>query len=198
MTRLHVSIVLALGCFYLGGCVAANNRQNTGIVEQPDVKQTPPSGADAIEVYEEKWPEGGLKLQVEGWEDDEGNFIRHGRTTMYWENGRKKSEVHYVDGAPHGPRTAWYNSGQIWSSGEYVDGKEDGTWTVWFPDGRKAQELRFDHGKYHGLHTEWHPNGQKRTEVEYVDGKQQGTLTFWDEQGKIVRRVEFVNGVEQP
>ncbi len=177
------------GCIPKNGPHAAMDDGQTPIVTTANEK---------TEVREEKDSEGNLIARTEGKTDPEGSFIPHGKTTLYWPNGQKKTELHFINGLRHGPRTSWYQSGQMWILGQFAEGKEHGTWTLWYEDGRKAQESHYEHGAWHGTFTEWYRNGQKRREVEFVHGVKQGTETLWDEEGNIVRQIEYVDGVPQP
>jgi len=192
MRNRRIGTAVMLACFCLGGCVAAKKEQYVGVGDQQ------PGDTGQVEIREEYFPDGTVRVRAEGRLDDDGEFIVHGMLTNYWENGQKKSEVSYVQGFMHGPRTAWYESGQIWSLGRNVDGAAEGTWSEWYPDGRKAREMNFQHGAYQGAYTEWHDNGQKRREVEFVKGKKQGLETFWDEEGNVLGQTEYVDGVPQP
>jgi len=187
----RIGMVITLGCIWLGGC-AARNADDIAVDDQPR------ADADRIEVREEYFPDGSVKLRTEGRLGSDGEFIAHGAHTLYWENGQKRYEEHYVQGMRHGPRSAWYESGQIRSQGQYINDREDGAWTEWYPSGRKMQELHFDHGSFHGTFIEWWPNGQMRRQLEWIKGKKQGTMTLWDEEGNVRSRVEYVDDVAQP
>lgn len=191
--RLFVAVV---GGSCMVGCVGPGSAPHS-----PDLSPGDTAGAafqGSPEVREVAYDDGSIAKRTEGYVDAKDNFISHGNTTQYWENGRKKSEVMYVHGMRHGERTAWYNSGQMWSLGAFLNGRENGAWTMWYPNGRKAQEIHFDEGAWDGMLTYWHPNGEKRSEVEYVRGKKQGPLTEWDEFGTVVSRVEYVDDAPQP
>jgi len=164
-----------------------------GRLVQPSV-----GSSDAVEVEETKWPNGNPQSRIEGKKDEDGEFIRHGVSTVWYENGQKKSEQHFVDDVPHGPRLTWYIDGRQWTEGHYVDGLEDGVWRAWMPDGTPQTEWTMQRGVWHGVYTEWHPNGKKRMEVEFVKGKRQGPMTMWDDQGVVMLTTDFVDGVEQP
>ena len=152
----------------------------------------------AVEVRETKWPNGNPQSRIEGKKDADGEFVRHGVSTVWYENGQKKSEQHFVDDVPHGPRLTWYIDGRKWTEGQYVDGLEDGTWRTWMSDGTPQSEWTMQRGVWHGMYMEWHPNGKKRMEVEFVRGMRQGPMTNWDDQGVVVLTTDYVDGVEQP
>ncbi len=193
----RVTMVLIVGSCWLGGCAGTGSGDGLGVYNQANsVAATVPDAP--AEVREQHYPDGSVSVRIEGRLDSEGNFIPHGRTTNYWNNGQKKSVVNYLHGMKHGPRTAWYENGQIWSQGNHVNGSEDGEWTVWYRDGRKERELHFKEGALHGMYTEWHSNGRMKVRVEWVMGKRQGTMTHWDENGVVVKKTDYVDGVAQP
>lgn len=150
------------------------------------------------EIQEEHWDNGVVKRSSEGKLGPDGEFIRHGITTTFYESGQLKSKTYWADNKPHGPRTTWYLQGQIWSNGAYVNGREDGTWTRWHQTGEKHAEWHMRNGVWNGTYTEWHSNGLKRLEVEFVNGLRQGPQLLWDEQGVLMSKSDYVDGVEQP
>lgn len=188
--------VVVVGCWCMVGCRGPGSGPRGS--DAARVSAATVTSERTPEVREVRYADGSIAKRTEGYVDANGNFISHGKTTQFWENGRKKSEVLYVHGMRHGERTAWYENGQMWSFGTFVNGREDGTWTMWYPNGRKAQEIHFDNGAWHGMLTYWHPNGEKQSEVEYVHGKRQGPLTEWDEFGTVLNRVEYVDDAPQP
>ena len=167
---------------------------------QPDQKATGPDrpAPGPIEVREKEYESGMVSLREEGYVDADGNFVRHGLVTTWFEDGAKKSEIQYAHGKQHGARLSWYPTGQMWGRGQYVDGLEDGTWTAWWQNGFKQREWHMDRGTWHGPFTEWHDNGEKKWEFEYVNGLKQGTMRIWAPRGTLVHEAEYVDDVEQP
>ncbi len=151
-----------------------------------------------IEIKEELWGDGTPRMRREGITLEDGTFVSHGLTTLYWDSGKKKTQITFVDGVRHGPRFSWYQNGALWIEGEFVDGGENGTWTSWYPDGTKASERNFDHGAFHGRWTEWHRSGKMKDQFSYVKGKIQGTRTIWDEDGNMIRKMEYHDGEPLP
>jgi len=151
-----------------------------------------------IEVREKEYDNGMVALREEGYVDADGNFVRHGLVTAWFEDGAKKSEIQYAHGKQHGTRITLYPTGQMWGRGQYVDGLEHGTWTAWWANGFRQREWHMDHGTWHGPFIEWHDNGEKKMEFEYVNGLKQGTMKIWDPQGTLVHESEYVDDLEQP
>jgi hypothetical protein len=76
-----------------------------------------------------------------------------------YENGKKKWEATYKDGAYDGLYTVWYENGQKELEKTYKDGLEDGLWT-WY-----------------------YENGQKKEESTYKDGMPISRRKYWDKDG---------------
>jgi len=203
MVTARVLVIGMVGCGLVGAVSRASEQ-----AAQADKPSSAPAKAESnqpkvdakapLEVQETKWPNGNPQSRTEGKKDEDGEFVRHGIATVWYENGQKKSEQHFVDDVPHGPRLTWYIDGRKWTEGHYVDGLEDGTWRAWLADGTPQTEWTMQRGVWHGMYTEWHPNGKKRMEVEFVRGKRQGPMTTWDDQGVVALTSDFVDGIEQP
>ncbi len=157
-----------------------------------------PEPKHELEVKEEFFPGGRLADRIEGYVDEEGEFVFHGEHATWYDTGQKRMEMHYVDGFAHGPRLTWYETGQIWARGAYKNGREDGTWTAWYASGFRHREWHMIEGSWQGMYTEFHVNGEKRFEAEYISGKKQGPAYWWDEAGNELRRLEYLDDVSQP
>lgn len=144
---------------------------------------TPPPIERKIEVLEEKWPNGTPKRREEGYYNAKGEFILHGASTLFYESGKKKTEIFYKDNEVHGPRTAWREDGKVHTQGQNYEGKADGTWMQYFADGKPAMEMHYDKGKFQGTFVEYHTSGHKRKQSEWVDGKEVN-VRVWDETGR--------------
>jgi len=49
---------------------------------------------------------------------------KDGKHVEYYENGKKKKEIHYKNGKPDGLGTGWHENGQKWYETHYKNGKE--------------------------------------------------------------------------
>lgn len=210
--RAKVLSVLLLVFLACGGCDTPKSGQSpakdtqSATSDGPDSGMTERHGAPqktwcderTVEVIGEDYAEGKPQYREEVVSDEEGNDVRHGVSTIWWESGGKKLELHYVCGLKHGPKRTWYEDGAPWGSGGFYNGKDHGTWITWGPDGTKTRQYHLIEGKWHGFFTIWYPNGQKKMEVEFVDGRQQGLMTLWDDQGNTLRTTEYTDGHEQP
>ncbi len=59
----------------------------------------------------------------------------------YWPGGRKKEETEFRGGTKHGKSTLWYENGQVEWEGEYRDG-EPVSYKHWTEDGRIIRTKR--------------------------------------------------------
>ena len=192
------TLVIA-GGILLAGCDAAQKTPSVSSVSA-DVHPAPTGEVPdrPIEVVEKAGPDGTVLTRIEGWRDEDGNFVYHGKLINLWETGQKKSEVHYVNGIRHGLRAAWYRDGTPWNHGEFVDGKAHGTWTEWLSNGAKGRETHYINGGLNGWLIEWFPDGTMKRKVMYVDGLRQGRETHWDREQTILRETDYVDDVAQP
>ncbi len=201
--------MLAIGLAGWAGCtssgrtdIAGDPTTNHQEVPSDAAPATPliPTECDGrtVEVLEEVWPDEKPKVREEVVKDDEGNYVRHGTTTHWHENGPRKLEIEYVCGMKHGSKRTWYSDGKPWSVGGFLEGREHGTWATWNHGGTKDREFNMNRGAWHGPFRTWYENGQLKIEVEFVDGIRQGPMTVWDERGDVLRVIVYVDGEEQP
>ena len=210
--RAKVVPVLLLVFLACGGCDTPKSGQSIAKDTQPPVSKSADSGVTGlygapqktwcderpVEVEGEDFADGTPQYRTEVVMSEEGKFVPHGTSTIWWENGQKKLELHYVCGLLHGPKRTWWQNGEPWAVGGFFNGQDHGTWTTWNGEGVKSREYFLVRGKWHGFFTTWYPNGQKKMQVEFVDGRQQGLMTIWDDLGNILSAVEYLDGHEQP
>jgi len=120
----------------------------------------------------------------------------NGRYTQLYENGQMsmdKTEVLGPDGdlMRVGKWTTWYESGQKQHEVSFKDGKQDGLETYWHENGQKAGEVVYRNGQPDGLVTVWYETGQKMVEIMYEGGKVLDE-TRWDENGEVIVTKEDV------
>ena len=125
------------------------------------------------------------------------NEIEDGISTEWYENGQKKSEENFKEGARDGKSSMWYEDGQIEEEGNFINGKNHGLFTRWRNSGQKREEATFKDGELDGLMTEWYENGQKKSENTFKDGKQDGLTTVWYENGQKKGEGTFKDGKQE-
>ena len=188
----------------IGGCAATPpktvnvqaNKAKPELTEVTDPEEDP--DLSPIELVETHREDGSLASTAEGWRDVDGNFVHHGKLTIFWESGEKKTEVHYFNGQYHGSKKSWYRSGQLWNQGQSIHGKPVGVWSEWHVNGTKARDMTFIKGGLNGWMNQWYPDGQIRHKVMYVKGLRQGRETRWDIDGALLRQSDYLDDVMQP
>ena len=112
-----------------------------------------------------------------------------------YDNGNKRSAVHYTQGRKNGDETRWYPDGNIEASRVYSKGNKVGTHQGWWPNGQLKFIYEFNrHGEYNGSVTEWYFSGQKFMDFHYLDGKEEGSQKLWQEDGRIKANYVVKNG----
>lgn len=101
------------------------------------------ASAQSLQTSESYYGDGSLWLRYTYYLDENGHPVMQGRSTEYYQNGRKKEE------------------------GDYLNNQRNGSWTAWFDTGQKSSEGGYQLDKWHGLWTYWNAAGQKTKETDY-------------------------------
>ena|GEM_PF-1926453 len=117
------------------------------------------SPAQRVEIVEEHWPDGKLRLRKHMLRGPDGTPINHGPYRRWHTDGRKEYEANFVRGEKDGIETRWHRNGQKWIEACYVRGRRHGVSHTWDEDGMKRKEERHTHGKPHGTWTVWDRDG---------------------------------------
>ncbi len=155
---LVIVLVVAGKSGHQGGSVAQNDGGAPGSkeagkkskVELPDFSKldyTKGPKGEKLETREMK-AQSGQPLMVQGFVDEKGDFIQHGRMYLKCPNGQLCEESYYFNGKEHGPHKVWYESGEKWEESYYVDDKLHGPLVRWSKDGKMLLNVTFDHGRY--------------------------------------------------
>ena len=86
---------------------------------------------------------------------------RHGFTTEYYYNGRKRREISFYNGERDGPSREYRMTGELLREENYRKGKLNGVKAEWFPNGNKAFAVELRDEKPHGEALEWHEDGRR-------------------------------------
>ena len=126
-----------------------------------------------LEEFEGTVELGGKKLQScrQVILDADGNYIKHGKSVAYYENGQKAGEMWYQQDKPNGPEFSWHENGKKKMHGQSTGGMATGTWTEWYDNGQKQSEGQYTNGERNGMWTFWEPSGSIREVVEYRFGQ---------------------------
>ncbi|MBU0719617.1 MAG: hypothetical protein KJ749_15340 [Planctomycetes bacterium] len=124
-----------------------------------------------VEIVEEYWPDGALRLRKEVRRSAKGIPVNHGKYTRWHLNGKKEYEAVFVLGKKNGMATLWHENGQKWTEEHYLDGQKHGPRYLWDEAGRKLKEENFFHGKPHGTWTLWKKDGHIKWQQSFEHGK---------------------------
>ena len=97
-------------------------------------------------------------------------------------NGRKKSEINYIDGLREGSAQWWTITGRLKHIRNYHEGELSGSWTEYYGESeQKRQEQIYDSGT-EIMRTGWWPNGKKKFEATFLNGDEKSRQS-WDASG---------------
>ena len=103
--------------------------------------------------------------------DADGDYVKHGKSVAYYENGQKAGEMWYQQDKPTGPEYSWHENGKKKMHGQSKDGLATGKWTEWYDNGQKQSEGEYFNGERHGQWTFWESSGQVKEAIEYRFGQ---------------------------
>jgi antitoxin component YwqK of YwqJK toxin-antitoxin module len=161
---------------------------------------------------EVKHDNGKPKFSYQYYMNDEGEEVRHGPFTLWYENGQKKATGEFKHGQPTGLLTRWYENGQKLAEVEedgnqgkefqwYESGQkksvtiykgQDFERTAWYPTGTKKADVRLVNGTGQGR--SWYANGQLQTLANIEDGKPHGGVQCWDCKGRLLAQGKHKHG----
>ena len=130
--------------------------------------------AEKVEIVEQHWPDGKLRLRKHVLKHPDGTAVNHGTYSRWYNNAQKEYEAVFVMGRKEGTATLWHRNGKEWTEEHYVDGKK------------------------HGARYTWDDDGRRRKEEHYFNGKPDGTWTVWDKKGRIKWQGSFDRGIPKP
>lgn len=151
----------ALGVLLGALCVPGS--PTLGQVTQKAPEQT-------VNLVEEHWPGGQLRLRKHVLHRDDGTVVDHGSFERWHDNGEKEYEA------------------------VFVHGKKEGTTVRYHKNGRKATQQEYRNGRRHGPSITWDATGAKVKEENWADGKPHGIWTVWQD-GEVKWRHSYDHGV---
>ncbi len=120
---------------------------------------------------------------------------RHGTEKKYYQSGKLKVIVHYVNGVIQDTAKDFYENGKILGIYPYKDNHLNGAYKKFYDNGALKTEAFFTNGKQYGPDKDYYENGQVKEYTPYNDyGKKDGTGKSYFESGKIEDSVIYKNG----
>lgn len=185
-------------------------------LDSPDDEKAPSkedakteAGDSEIELIQERYPNGAIKIEREVTLDSEGNYIRHGSWTQYDQAGSVISRGRYDKDERNGTWTRVYKGGEspIFAltpykefTGPYISqatfemGRLHGKWIIADSKQHKISEIAFENGQRNGQAIWWYANGSKMQEINYRDGLIEGELMQWDADAKPISQETYQAG----
>jgi antitoxin component YwqK of YwqJK toxin-antitoxin module len=117
--------------------------------------------ASHVEVVEEYWPNGGLKLRKHVLRREDGTRVDHGSFERWHTNGIKEYEVVFVLGEKDGTEFRYHRNGRVWTRCEYRDGKRNGSSITWDDSGAMVKQEEWADGQPHGTWIVWEDGSVK-------------------------------------
>ncbi len=103
--------------------------------------------------------------------DSQGEEIKHGSYTFYYETGSVRSKTTYKNGLQDGEFAAWYPNNQREVVGNYVDGKQHGKWSWWHENGMRKAIANYEQGHLIEAPMAWNDQGMRVEATELIESK---------------------------
>lgn len=162
-----------------------------------------------VEVIEERYEDGRVKVRREVTLDQAGNYIKHGQWKAFSPTEEEVASGEFRNNQREGAWSKILNWGDaellnelpftefeapFVSKAEFKDGKLNGQWKIVDAQDRVASEWNYIEGKLDGTAKWFYPNGDLREEITYSDGLIDGTYKMWDADGAELNNDTFQDG----
>src|SRR5699024_9586318 len=107
--------------------------------ESPMYKETGFATSKDLKKYEEKYPDGQVKLKYSGWIANNGNFLLDGTKVWFYKNGQKQYETTFVNGHRTGKEQFWNSDGTLKWTKEHTPYNQT-IFTTYWHNGKKKSE----------------------------------------------------------
>ena len=123
---------------------------------------------EGIVLYEKEFVDGKLEME---WD----------YKYEYYDNAIKKSETGYSKGLKHGRYSVWFEDGNLNERGKYQDGKPFGFYELWLEGGQKREEGTWTIESDYIIKNRWNKNGTAiiNDGAGMIQGKNQDGLVVW-------------------
>jgi len=151
------------------GRMIAMKKLKVEILQEPLVTTTinTPESQTKVFNYQEKYPNGKLKVQYTYILLPDGTQVKNGLENSWYENGKKKNEGEYQNGKKVGVWISCYDNGVIGQKGTYQNGQKSGLWVKNYRNGNKESEGHYQNNLREGAWKKWYENGELWADFEY-------------------------------
>jgi len=130
---------------------------------------------------------------------EQGNYaasMKTGMWTEFFQNGKIKSELTFVNNRPNGPAKTYFENGNLEAEGNWVGTRWTGAYTLYYDNGNVRQKFNYNAmGVRDGPQTYYHPNGKVAIEINMKNGKEDGAGKEYNTNGELIKETYSVNGV---
>lgn len=116
--------------------------------------------------------------------------------TLWYPNGVKEAEIHYIDSILHGKFTSWYTNGNLQMIGYYDRGKKDGVYERFDSNGNKIKDGHFFSDKPNGTWIGYYDDGSIKEKYNYEKGILDGIVEGYYNNGKIKIKGQYENDLK--
>ena len=111
----------------------------------------------------------------------------------YYENGKLKSELHYVDGKLNGECVWYFSNGQKVMQANYKDDLKEGHSLRWYVNGTLEEDCWYKHGELDSIYRSYSEKGKLACEEFFVQGKRNGPVKKWYDNGQVFQDGQYVD-----
>ena len=200
--RTTLKLTIALFMAFVGASVNAQDADSAS-----DIHVADPNAP--VEVIEERFDDGRVKVRREVTLDTEGNYIKHGVWKSFSITEDEVASGNFKNNHRDGVWTKTLNWGDAGilnelpytefeapfiSKAEFQEGDLHGTWAIVDAQGRTASEWQYKEGMLDGKAKWFYPDGKLREEINYTDGLIDGSYVLWDQDGNEQTNEDYQQG----
>jgi antitoxin component YwqK of YwqJK toxin-antitoxin module len=185
------------------------NSAPTAAVEENDGHTVLANERSPVEVVEERYGSGRIKIRREVTQDEQGNYIRHGSWELWDAKGNAMASGSYRNDQRHGLWSRVYTAdeaellsqapykafrGPFTSQASFKDGKLHGKWIILNNENRIISEWEYVNGLRHGKCVWNYPSGHLMKEMVFHDGLIDGYVRMYDVNSKLLDDETYQQG----
>lgn len=144
---------------------------------------------NGVEVKKTYWDNGKVKSEL-----SYVNGELNGRCVWYMANGKPQMEVTYCDNKMHGLLRRWYENGNLMEESWYNMGVQDSVFRAYSLRGLLVEEGYYADGKLNGQYRRWYENGQVFQDGQYADDMMDGSWLIFYSDGSLASKADFDKG----
>jgi len=119
---------------------------------------------------------------------------KQGLWTMFFPNGKTKSEISYVNSRPNGAYKTYYENGQVEEEGSWKNNRNTQDFKRYYDNGQVSQQFVFNQtGKRDGKQTYFYENGQVMIDADIKEGKEEHVKEYYED-GSLKADKAYVDG----